>query len=75
MGHYSLAFVHCQLGDPSAAVTAADHSRNLSPYDPLLFGMLASRAMALVRLGRFEEAADWGVKPPPDPTHMLKSGR
>ena len=62
MGHYSLAFVHCQLGDPSAAVTAADHSRNLSPYDPLLFGMLASRAMALVRLGRFEEAADWGVK-------------
>jgi Flp pilus assembly protein TadD len=24
--------------------------------------MLGSRAMALVRLGRFEEAADWGVK-------------
>jgi Flp pilus assembly protein TadD len=24
--------------------------------------MLGARAMALVRLGRFEEAADWGVK-------------
>ena len=24
--------------------------------------MLGARAMALVRLGRFEEAADWGIK-------------
>ena len=24
--------------------------------------MLASRAMVLVRLGRFEEAAEWGIK-------------
>jgi hypothetical protein len=28
----------------------------------LLFGMLGTRAMALVRLGRFEEAAGWAVK-------------
>jgi hypothetical protein len=34
----------------------------LSPFDPLLFAMLGSRAMALVRLGRFDEAADWGTK-------------
>ncbi len=40
----------------------SDHSRHLSPFDPLLFGMLGARAMALVRLGRFEEAAEWGVK-------------
>src|SRR5215510_12061062 len=39
-----------------------DHSRNLSPFDPLLFGMLGARAMALVRLQQFDEAADWGVK-------------
>lgn len=62
LGHYTLAFVHSQAGDPSAAIASSDHSRRLSPFDPLLFGMLGARAMALVRLGRFEEAAQWGVK-------------
>ncbi len=33
-------------------------SRFLSPFDPLLFGMLGSRAKALFRLGEYEEAAD-----------------
>lgn len=61
-GHYTLAFVHAQTGDPAAAISFADHSRQLSPFDPLLFAMLGARAMALVRAGRFEEAADWGVK-------------
>lgn len=61
LGHYSVAFVHSQAGDPEVAVAASDHSRQLSPCDPLLFGMLGARAMALVRLGRFEEAADWGM--------------
>lgn len=62
LGHYTLAFVHSQSGDPEAAIESSDHSRHLSPFDPLLFGMLAARAMALVRLGRFEEAAEWAVK-------------
>lgn len=62
LGHYTLAFVHSQTGDPNAAIASSDHSRLLSPFDPLLFGMLGSRAMALVRLGQFEEAAAWAVK-------------
>jgi DNA-binding SARP family transcriptional activator len=62
LGHYTLAFVHAQSGDPHAAIGEADHARALSPLDPLLFGMLASRALALIRLGRYEEAADWGVR-------------
>lgn len=62
LGHYMLAFVHSQAGDPRTAISSSDHSRDLSPFDPLLFGMLGARAMALVRLGRFEEAADWAVK-------------
>ncbi len=62
LGHYTLAFVHATGGDPAIAVASADHSRQLSPFDPLLFGMLGSRAMALLRLGRFEEAAEWAVK-------------
>jgi DNA-binding SARP family transcriptional activator len=62
MGHYTLAFVQSQAGDLQAAIESSDRSRQLSPFDPLLFGMLATRAMALVALGRFEEAAEWAVK-------------
>lgn len=61
-GHYSLAFVQAQAGDAQAAIASSDHSRMLSPFDPLLFGMLGARAIALVRLGQFEAAADWAVK-------------
>lgn len=61
MGHYALAFVSSQSGDAEAAVTAADHAQELSPFDPLLFGMLGARAMALFRLGAFAEAADAAV--------------
>ena len=62
LGHYNLSFVHSIVGDAHAAISAADYSRHLSPFDPMLYGMLATRAMALVRLGRFEEAASWAVK-------------
>lgn len=62
MGHYMLAFVNSQAGDALAAIESADYSRHLSPFDPMLFGILGSRAMALVRLGRYAEAAEWGVK-------------
>jgi tetratricopeptide (TPR) repeat protein len=62
LGHYNLSFVHSIAGDARAAIGYSDHSRNLSPFDPMLFGMLATRAMALVRLGELDEAAGWAVK-------------
>jgi DNA-binding SARP family transcriptional activator len=62
LGHYTLAFVQAQSGDAQQAIAAADHARALSPMDPLLFGMLASRALALARMGRHGEAADWAVR-------------
>lgn len=62
LGHYTLAFVHSQAGDPATAIASSDHSRLLSPCDPLLFGMLGSRALALVRLGNYAEAAEWSLK-------------
>lgn len=62
LGHYTLGFVHAQSGDPQTAIVEADHARALSPLDPLLFGMLGSRALALLRLGRHAEAADWAVR-------------
>jgi DNA-binding SARP family transcriptional activator len=60
-GHYTLAFVHSQAGDPRKAIDFADHSRELSPFDPLLFGMLACRAFGHLRLGQLDEAARWAV--------------
>jgi TolB-like protein len=62
LGHYTLAFVHAQSGDAAAAIRSADRSRELSPFDPMLFGMLGARAMALMRLGRHDEAADTALK-------------
>jgi hypothetical protein len=62
LGHYPLAFVHSQSGDPRAAIGSSDHSRQLSPFDPLMCGMLGVCAMAQVRLRQFEEAADWAIK-------------
>jgi len=60
--HYTLAFLHSQAGDPRAAIEFSDHSRRLSPFDPLLFAMLASRAMSLVRLGEYDQASEWAMK-------------
>jgi tetratricopeptide (TPR) repeat protein len=62
LGHYALAFVHSQAGDPGAAVAFSDHSRELSPFDPLLFAMLGTRAMALARLQRYDEAVDSAIQ-------------
>jgi len=44
LGHYTLGFVRSQTGDPRSAIDATNHSRELSPFDPLQFAMLASRA-------------------------------
>ena len=75
LGHYALAFVQSQAGDPLAAIEAADQSRLLSPFDPLLFGILGSRAMALARLGRCGEAAEWSAKAAAQPNaHVLILG-
>lgn len=62
LGHYTLGFVHAQQGDPKTAIGACNFARELSPFDPLQFAMLASRAIAHVRLGERAEAAEWAVK-------------
>jgi DNA-binding SARP family transcriptional activator/Tfp pilus assembly protein PilF len=62
LGHYTLGFVHSQMGDPGTAIAETNHSRALSPFDPLQFAMLASRALAHIRRGELEEAAEFAVK-------------
>lgn len=77
LGHYTLGFVHSQSGDPRTAIEATTTARKLSPFDPLQFAMLASRALAHVRLGEFEEAADWASRATSRPNahvHILAVG-
>jgi len=62
LGHYTLGFVHGQSGDPRVAIASSEYSRQLSPFDPLMFGMLCSRAMGHLRLGQYQDAADWACK-------------
>jgi len=62
LGHYNLGFVRTLVGDPTVAIADSDYSRQLSPYDPMLICMLATRAMSLVRLGEYDEAAGWAIK-------------
>jgi hypothetical protein len=54
--------VEAQSGDPRLAIQASNTSRELSPFDPMQFGMLGSRALAHVRLGETAEAVDWALK-------------
>ncbi|MFP5513184.1 MAG: BTAD domain-containing putative transcriptional regulator [Alphaproteobacteria bacterium] len=60
LGHYSLAFVQAQGGDARAALSAVDVAQRLSPFDPLLFGMLGTRALACMNLKEHAQAALWG---------------
>jgi tetratricopeptide (TPR) repeat protein len=74
LGHYMLGFVHAQSGDPKAGIGAVDFSRQLSPFDPLQFAMLGSRALSHMRLGERTEAAEYAVRAAGRPNahvHML----
>jgi DNA-binding SARP family transcriptional activator/TolB-like protein len=62
LAHYTLGFVHMQSGDAQVALAATGHSLRLSPFDPLTFAMFTARAVALVRLGQYQEAAGWARK-------------
>lgn len=62
LGHYMRGFVQSQSGDPRAAIEAVDYSRSLSPFDPMQFAMLATTALAHVRLGNYDEAVSWALR-------------
>jgi tetratricopeptide (TPR) repeat protein len=62
IAHYTRGFVESQTGDAAVAVHATDVARQLSPFDPMLYAMCCARAFALVRLGKYDEAADWAIR-------------
>ena len=58
-GFYASAFTAMLKGDAPATMAALDVSLNLSPLDPLLYGVHGVRAQMLIQQEEVETAADW----------------
>jgi DNA-binding winged helix-turn-helix (wHTH) protein len=61
-GKYSCAWTRTMLGEGSEALSLASAARDLSPLDPLLYGMLGITACSHMLLEQPEEAAAWGER-------------
>ena len=59
-GHYSAAMTSMLSGNLSATATGLDIAMQLSPLDPLLYGMHGVRSQMFMQSGDFAAAAYWG---------------
>lgn len=57
---YSRAWSESLLGHGQDGLADSDAARELSPLDPLLYGMLGVRALSHIELGQPSDAALWG---------------
>jgi adenylate cyclase len=69
--HFGRAHSLWMSGRPEEAIISHDEAIRLSPRDPLLWGFMASRAIALILLGRYEEALEWARKAQRQPNPAL----
>ncbi|MDH3666499.1 MAG: tetratricopeptide repeat protein [Paracoccaceae bacterium] len=60
--HFGRAHSLWMSGDAEAAIASNSESIRLSPHDPMLWGFLASRSIAMTLLGRYEEGLDWASR-------------
>ncbi len=58
LAYYAKAHSLWHYGDPAQAVKFHDEAIRLSPHDPLMWTFLASKAIALSLLERYDEALD-----------------
>lgn len=58
-GHYAAAFTAMLTGNAAAVEIGLDTALNLSPLDPLLYGMHGVRALSLIQSGDTRAAARW----------------
>jgi adenylate cyclase len=56
LAHFARAHTLWHAGRPQEAIASHDEAIRLSPLDPMMWSFLASKAIALVLLGQFEEA-------------------
>lgn len=65
---YMVGFLEAHVGDATRAVAQMDLVLSLSPFDPFLSSVQITRAIAMVRLGEVEGAADWARDAARQPT-------
>lgn len=61
-GYYASAFTSMLLGHNRATQAGLDTALQLSPIDPLLYGMHGVRSQMLIQSGDYQAAAYWGDK-------------
>lgn len=59
-GFYASAFTSMLLGHDGATQTGLDTALQLSPIDPLLYGIHGVRSQMLIQTGDYQAAARWG---------------
>jgi len=59
-GLYSRSLIDSMSGRSGAALAGVERAIGLSPLDPLLYAMRATRALARITEGDYAEAARWG---------------
>ncbi len=61
-GYYAKAFTAMLTGDSPTVEADLNTALQLSPLDPLLYGMHGVRALALLQAGDTQGAASWGAR-------------
>jgi adenylate cyclase len=69
--HFGRAHSLWMSGRASEAIASHDEAMRLSPRDPMLWGFMASKAIALILLGRYEEGLDWALRAQRQPNAAL----
>ena len=60
--HFGRAHSLWQAGRPEEALQSHDEAMRLSPRDPLMWAVMASKAIALILLGRYDEGLEWAQR-------------
>jgi len=70
-GHFGRAHSLWMAGRPAEAVVSHADAMRLSPHDPVIWAIMASRSIALTLLGRYDEALDWARRSLQQPNTAL----
>ena len=71
VAHFCRAHSLWMSGRAEEALPSNAEAMRLSPHDPIMWGFMASRSIALTLLGRYEEALDWAIKALQQPNAAL----